>query len=233
MADGGDLGGGLGWPQRPWPGAEGARSAAGTWSDRMSIRQPVILAARRAFWPSRPMASESMRSGTVTLATRASSSMWTPTTWAGLRALATKRGRVVGPRDDVDLLAAQLGHHGLHATAALADRRADRVQALLAAGHGDLAAAAGLTGDGPDLDRAAVDLRHLELEQAAQEALVGAADVDLGALGGAAHLQHVGLHVLADAVVLHGRLLGRGQDGVHALGLAAHVEDDARAARRG
>lgn len=28
-------------------------------SDRMSIRQPVSRAARRAFWPSRPMASES------------------------------------------------------------------------------------------------------------------------------------------------------------------------------
>ena len=42
---------------------------------RMSMRQPVSLAARRAFWPSRPMASESIRSGTVTAAMRFSSSM--------------------------------------------------------------------------------------------------------------------------------------------------------------
>jgi len=46
----------------------------------MSMRQPVSLAARRAFCPSRPMASESIRSGTVTLAIRFSSSMSTLTT---------------------------------------------------------------------------------------------------------------------------------------------------------
>ena len=58
---------------------------------RMSMRQPVRRAASRAFWPSRPMASESIRSGTVTLAIRCSSSMSTDRTWAGLSALATNR----------------------------------------------------------------------------------------------------------------------------------------------
>ena len=53
------------------------------------MRQPVSFAASRAFWPSRPMASESIRSGTVTLAMRCSSSMSTSTTWAGRSALAT------------------------------------------------------------------------------------------------------------------------------------------------
>ena len=187
------------------------------------MRQPVSLAASRAFWPSRPMASESIRSGTVTAAMRFSSSMSTPTTCAGLSALATNVGRVLGPRDDVDLLAAQLGDDRLDAAAALADGGADRVEPLLAAGDGDLAAAAGLAGDGLDLDRAGVDLRHLELEQAAQEVLVGAADVDERARGRAADLEHVRLDVLADAVVLGGRLVGRGQDG---LGLA-QVEDHA------
>ena len=98
----------------------------------------------------------------------------------------------------------------------------DRVQARLTRSHRDLGAAAGLARDGLDLDRAGVDLRNLEFEEAAQEALVGPADVDLRSLGAAADLQHEGLHVLADAVVLERRLLGRGQDG---LGLA-HVQDD-------
>ncbi len=39
----------------------------------MSIRHPVNLAASRAFWPSRPIASESWSSGTITTAVRPSS----------------------------------------------------------------------------------------------------------------------------------------------------------------
>ena len=71
-------------------GATGAAAAsAAATSLRMSIRQPVSRAASRAFWPSRPMASESIRSGTVTFAIRCSSSMFTPRTWAGDSALAT------------------------------------------------------------------------------------------------------------------------------------------------
>ena len=67
-----------------------------------------------------------------------------------------------------------------------------------------------------------MDLRHFELEEATQEPLVGPAHVDLRAPHAAADLQHEGLHVLADAVVLERRLFGRGQD---RLGLA-HVQDD-------
>ena len=109
---------------------------------------------------------------------------------------------VVAPRDDVDLLAGQLGDDGLDARAALADGRPDRVEAVLARRDGDLGAAAGLAGDRLDLDRAVVDLRDLELEQALEEALVGAADEDLRALGRATDLEHERLDVLADAVVL-------------------------------
>ena len=43
-----------------------------------------------------------------------------------------EHGRVVAPRDDVDLLARQLGDDRLDARAALADRGADRVETLLA-----------------------------------------------------------------------------------------------------
>ena len=48
--------------------AAAAFASATETSLRMSIRQPVRRAASRAFWPSRPIASESIRSGTVTLA---------------------------------------------------------------------------------------------------------------------------------------------------------------------
>ncbi len=71
--------------------------------------------------------------------------------------------RIVVPGNDVDLLAAQLCDDGLDAGAPLADGRAHRVEAFLAGAHGDLAPAARLAGDRTDLDRAAVDLGHLEL----------------------------------------------------------------------
>ena len=112
---------------------------------------------------------------------------------------------VVAPRDDVDLLAGQLGHDGLDARAALADGGTDRIEAVLARRDGHLGAAAGLAGDRLDLDRAAVDLRDLELEQALEEALVRPADEDLRSLGRASDLEHERLDVLADAVVLERR----------------------------
>ena len=57
-------------------------------SERMSMRYPDSLAARRAFCPSLPMASESWWSGTVTVAVPSSSSIWTSWTRAGLNASA-------------------------------------------------------------------------------------------------------------------------------------------------
>ena len=87
----------------------------------------------------------------------------------------------------------------------------------------DLRPAAGLAGDGLDLDGPAVDLGHLELEQAAQEALVGAAHEDLRPTNRAPDLEHERLDVLTDAVVLERALLGRGED---RLGVLADVEDD-------
>ena len=131
--------------------------------------------------------------------------------------------RIVVPRDHVDLLAGELGHDGLDARATLADGRADRVEPILSRVHGHLRAAAGLTGDGLDLDGPAVDLGHLQLEQAAQEALVGPAHEDLRPADGAPDLEHERLDVLSDAVVLERALLGGGED---RLGVLADVEDD-------
>ena len=68
-----------------------------------------------------------------------------------------------------------------------------------------------------------MDLGHLELEEPLQKALVGPAHEDLRAAARAADLEDVGLHVLADPVVLDGGLLGRREDRLH---VVADVEDD-------
>src|SRR5918999_786281 len=77
-------------PSSP-PNAASASLRAKSVSDTMSMRQPVRRAARRAFRPSLPMASESWSSGTTTVASFVSSSTSTSRTRAGERALATKR----------------------------------------------------------------------------------------------------------------------------------------------
>ena len=83
----------------------------------------------------------------------------------------------------------------------------------------------GLARDRLDLDRAAEDLRHLELEQASQQVLVRARDRDLRSAAGLVHLQQVDLEALAGAVVLDAHLLGRRQ---HRLRLAEVDVDVAR-----
>jgi len=45
--------------EREGESKEKKESQEGAVSERMSIRQPVSRAARRAFWPSRPIASDS------------------------------------------------------------------------------------------------------------------------------------------------------------------------------
>src|SRR5712692_8686293 len=79
------------------PASEGERGLCGGWAPSsaaglMSIRQPVSLAASRAFCPSRPMASDSCARGTTTEAVRVARSTFTSSTEAGPRAAATKRG---------------------------------------------------------------------------------------------------------------------------------------------
>ena len=58
------------------------------------------------------------------------------------------------------------------------------------------------------------DLGHLELEEPLDEARVGAADDDLGALGRLANLDDVGLEAGSVLVALVGHLLGLGQQGL-------------------
>ena len=81
--------------------------------------------------------------------------------------------------DDVDLLAAQLLHHRLHARAAHADARADRIDVAVVRGDRDLRAAARLARRALHLDDALVDLRHLLLEELDQQAGMRAREDDL------------------------------------------------------
>ena len=137
--------------------------------------------------------------------------MRTSLTLAGDSALATKSGEVLGERDDVDLLAAQLVDDHADAGAAGADAGADRVDVGVVGPDGDLGAVPGLAGAGLDLDDAVGDLGDLELEEALDEAGVGAADDDLRALGGLADLDDVGLEPAVGLGALVGHLLGLGQ----------------------
>jgi hypothetical protein len=57
----------------------------------MSIRQPVSWAARRTFWPRRPIAFASWSSGTMSSIVWCASSMYTRATWAGAIAYTMNR----------------------------------------------------------------------------------------------------------------------------------------------
>src|SRR5262249_21677426 len=95
--------------------------------------------------------------------------------------VAHEASRIVVVRDDIDLLTAQLLHHGLHAAALHADARADRVDIAIARRHRDLRARTRLAGARLDAHDLLVDLRHLLLEQLLEQALVRAAQDDLRA----------------------------------------------------
>src|SRR4029077_9747215 len=115
-------------------------------------------------------------------------------------------GGVVRPRDDVDLLALQLLHDGLHAADAHADAGADRVDRAVVAQHGDLGAAAGIAGDRLDLDDVVVDFRHFLHEQLGHELRMAARQEDLRAARLLAHVEDVGAY----PVVHPQRLAGDG-----------------------
>src|SRR5262249_22660142 len=124
--------------------------------------------------------------------------------------------RVV-PADDVDALAAQLVHDVLDARAAHAHAGAHAIDLQVDAADGDLAAVAGLAGDGLDLDGAVGDLGDRVLEQPPHEVGVGPRQDDLDAVPGLLDLEDDRLDALADVVRLAGDLLAAGQD---RLGLA-------------
>ena len=114
----------------------------------------------------------------------------------GLQRVHQEGRRVFVPRDDVDLFALKLVHHGLHARTAHTDTGADRVDAVVIGNHGDLGAASRITGHGLDLDDAVIDFRHFHLEQFFHELRRRAAEEDLRATHLAPHI----LDVAADAV---------------------------------
>ena len=97
----------------------------------------------------------------------------------GRERLGDEPRRLRVPRDDVDLLAAELRDDHADARAARSDARADRVDALHVRLDRDLRAVAGLAGDAADLDETVGDLRHLELEERANQLRVAAREDDL------------------------------------------------------
>ena len=183
----------------------------------MSTRQPVSFAARRAFWPSRPIASESWSSGTITVACRSSSSTRTSRTRAGRERLGDEAGGLLVVGNDVDLLAAELGDDHADARAARADAGADRIDAVGVRDDRDLRAEAGLAGDADDLDELVGDLGHLEREQLLDQLRVLARDDDARALAVGVDLGDDGLDPHAVVVALAVDLLGAGQQGLDAI----------------
>src|SRR6185369_11777231 len=133
--------------------------------------------------------------------------------YAGRRErLRDETGRLVVPRDDVDLLAAQLGNDNAHARPTRADARADRVDALRVRLHRDLRAVAGLARDAADLDEAVRDLRHLELEQRLDQLGIATRQDHLRALRAGTDLGDHGLDARALLVALAVDLLGARQE---------------------
>src|SRR5262245_13246385 len=127
------------------------------------------------------------------------------------------------PRDDVDLLAAELGDDHAHARATRADASADRVDPLGVRLDGDLRAVPGLAGDGADLDQAVRDLRDLELEQRPDQLRVAAREDHLRALRPAANLGDDGLDAGALLVALAVDLLGARQQRLDLAEVDEHV----------
>ena len=186
-------------------------SWANSVSDLMSTRQPVRRAARRAFWPSRPIASESWSSGTITVAWRSSSSTITSRTRAGESALATKRAgsslwgmmSIFSPRSSETTIRTREPRGPTQAPTGSTPSAWEI--------DGDLRAVAGLAGDADDLDQLVGDLGDLEFEQLLDQLGAAAGDDDRRAFG---RVGDVGDHRLDPhpvVVALVVDLLGLGQ----------------------
>src|SRR5918994_848809 len=123
------------------------------------------------------------------------------------KGLREETGGLGVPRDDVDLLSAELRHDHADTRAARADAGPDRVDALGVGDDGDLRAVAGLTGDAADLHQAVRDLRHLELEERLDELGIAARQDHLRALRPGPDLGDDGLDARALLVALAVNLL--------------------------
>src|ERR1700731_104841 len=132
-------------------------------------------------------------------------------------------GLIVGPRHDVDFLAAQLLHHRLHARALHPDAGADRIDVGILGINRDLCAAAGLARTLADFDDALVDFGHLLLEQLAQELVGSAREHDREALFGQIDVEDQRADAIALAIALMRNLLLLGQYGFGAAEIDDHV----------
>ena len=129
---------------------------------------------------------------------------------------------ILVPRDDVDLLALELVHHGLHPATAHTDTGAHRVDGAVIGDHRDLGAAPRVAGHGLDLDDAVIDLRHFHLEELGHEFRRGAGEEDLRAAGLAAHILDEAADAVAIAIALAADLLVAAQDAF----ATADIDDD-------
>ncbi len=120
--------------------------------------------------------------------------------------------QVVAPADDVDPFAGQLVDDVLDAIAADADAGADRVDPLVGAAHGDLAAISRLAGHGPQFDHAVGDFGDFLLEEALDELGPGAAENDLHAAADFADFEDGGPDAFVGVVRFAGDLLAAGED---------------------
>src|SRR5208283_3934756 len=132
-------------------------------------------------------------------------------------------GLVVGPRHDVDFLAAQLLHHRLDARAFHPDARADRVDIRILRVDGNFGAAARLARALPNLDDALVNLRHFLLEQLHQKVVRGARQHDRKPLLRQVNVEDQRADAIALAIALVRNLFLLGQDGLGASEVHDHV----------
>src|SRR5690625_1046659 len=116
--------------------------------------------------------------------------------------------RIVGVLEHIDVLVAQLPHHGVDADALHADACADRVDALIVADDSNLGPISRLTNNPLDLDDTVVNLGHLELKQTLHKDGVGATDDHLRTRTGLTpHLFHHGPQHVSFAVAVFINLL--------------------------
>src|SRR5439155_11816355 len=86
---------------------------------------------------------------------------------------------IIRPRNDVHVLVGELAQDRSVSHTLGSDARADRVEAMLGRRYRDLRPQTWFAGDGADLHRARLDLRHLGLEEAMDESARAARNADL------------------------------------------------------
>ena len=108
----------------------------------------------------------------------------------------------------------QLVDDALHADAALAYTCADRIHLRIGGEYRNFRAEACLARNGFHLHHAALDLRHLELEQALHKARMRAGNKHLRPLIGLSHFQHIDLDAVVVVVFLAGYRFVHGDEAV-------------------